>query len=298
MVKRLLISIVLMVLGISFLLFPFMNKMPVLDNKADTYFKDSIAKAGASYAVCRALNAIVSLIKESDIQVEPGGIGLSIASGQILDPLDDMTERLSDVLVTAIVSLGLQKLLYELSIALAPMILAPIFIILSFLVWFKQGRLIYIRRFAIKMVIIVLSARICLPVSSFVDNMLYMHFFEHRITEAKQGLSISPPGARGLKDLTLPRADGVLEAIKNSASYVKQKMKSMKDTLSFITKNLKDIIENLLKLTFLYVGIFAIQVILIPFLIFWFFLKISNTIFSINIPMRAISITNQMVETN
>ena len=93
-------------------------KIPILDSVTDYYFDNSISKAGLSYATCRSVNALVSILLESEIQFEPGGVGVSIALGQFLDPLDDMTERLSDVLVTAVTSLGVQKLLYEISVSL------------------------------------------------------------------------------------------------------------------------------------------------------------------------------------
>ena len=99
-------------------------KLPYVDRTADAYFTDAMTKAGAAYGVCRVVNASVSVIKDSQIQIEPAGLGVSLAAGQILDPLDDMTERASDILITAIVSLGIQKIAYELSVAFAPAVIA------------------------------------------------------------------------------------------------------------------------------------------------------------------------------
>ena len=82
-------------------------EIPVLDKKANTYFNESISKAGLAYATCRVINASISVIQNSNLQLEPAGVGVSLAIGQALDPIDDMTERLSDVLVTAIVALGI-----------------------------------------------------------------------------------------------------------------------------------------------------------------------------------------------
>ena len=105
------------------LLFASGVKLPILDQKADLYFKDSIYKAGSSYAACRLINGGVSVLKESDVSLEPMGLGVTIAVGQVLDPIDDMTERLSNVLVTAIASLGTQKLLHEVATKLSPVLI-------------------------------------------------------------------------------------------------------------------------------------------------------------------------------
>ena len=115
-------------------------KLPVLDTMTDTYFRESIAKAGVAYATCRVINASVSIVKDSSLQLEPAGVGISLAVGQALDPIDDMTERLSDVLVTAITSLGVQKLAYEISVSFAPPMLSIFLFALSILLWCENER--------------------------------------------------------------------------------------------------------------------------------------------------------------
>jgi hypothetical protein len=44
-------------------------------------------------------------------------------------------------------------------------------------------------------------------------------------------------------------------------------------------KNKGVIVENLLRLTFLYLGVFVIQVLVLPLLIFWFLMRIVNSLF-------------------
>jgi len=104
------------------------TRIPVLETHTDQYFINAITKAGAAYAACRVVNASVSILKESSIQLEPAGVGISLALGQALDPIDDMTERLSDVLVTAITALGVQKMVYEISRGLALKMLSVLLI--------------------------------------------------------------------------------------------------------------------------------------------------------------------------
>ncbi len=254
-------------------------QVPVLDSTADTYFRDSISKAGISYGTCRVINATVSIIKESSLELEPAGIGLSLAVGQVVDPINDMVERLSNVLVMSITSLGVQELTYEISLTLAPQILAIFLFILSFLIWFKNDKALKFQRIIMSILIIVSIARFCLPVSSMVNEFLQEHFFEQKILEANEGLAHGVADLDKLKEVTLPKYDGFLETIENSASYLKQKSIDFKKAVAITLKNRDIIVENLLKLTFLYVGIFAIQVLVLPLLIFWFFVKIVNSLF-------------------
>jgi len=111
-------------------------------------------------------------VKESSLELEPAGIGVSLAVGQVLDPIDDMTERLSDVIVTAITSLGVQKLAYEISIILALPILSVFIFVLVILIWFENKKIIRFRNAVVKIILIVIIARFCLPISSMANNFI------------------------------------------------------------------------------------------------------------------------------
>jgi len=254
-------------------------KLPVLDTTTDSYFNKAITKAGLAYATCRALNGAVSIIKDSTIQLEPAGIGLSLALGQALDPVDDMAERLSDVLVVAITSLGVQKLAYEISVSLAPPILAVFLFFLSIFIWLENEKLIFFQKMVTRFLLLILIVRFCLPISSLANEFIYKHFFAVQISEADKALSLSSVELDNLKNISFPKIDGVLGTIKNSSFFLKQKSMELKHALLEISKHSGDIIENLLKLTFLNVGMFLIQVIIFPILIFWFLVKLTNTLF-------------------
>lgn len=254
-------------------------QIPLLDSAADTYFKDSITKAGVSYGVCRVINATVSVIQESSVQFEPAGIGLSLAVGQIVDPINDMIERLSNVLVMSIASLGVQELVYEISITVVPLILTLFLLLLSLLVWFDNERINKLQKIVMSVLVIASIARFCLPISSMANELLQEHFFEDKIIEANEKLTASTADLDTLEDINVPEMDGFLETIGNSASYLKNKSVDFKNTIQIIMKNKGVIVENLLRLTFLYLGIFVIQVILLPLLIFWFLMRIVNSLF-------------------
>lgn len=254
-------------------------QIPALDSAADTYFKDSITKAGVSYGVCRVINATVSVIQQSSVQLEPAGIGLSLAVGQIVDPINDMVERLSNVLVMSITSLGVQELAYEISITLVPPILAVFLLVLSVVVWFKNARVLKLQRILMSLLVVASIARFCLPISSVANEFLQETFFEEKIIEANGELARGTADLDKLKDVHLPEYDGLMGTIENSAFFLKQKTLDFKKAITITIENKGLIVENLLRLTFLYLGVFVIQVLVLPLLIFWFLLKIVNSLF-------------------
>lgn len=259
-------------------------RLPVLDTATDAYFREAITKGGVAYATCRVINASVSIVKDSSLQLEPAGVGVSLAVGQALDPIDDMTERLSDVLVTAITSLGVQKLAYEIGVSLAPPILSIFLFTLSILLWFENDRLKSFQKTIMRFALLIVIARFCLPISSMANEFINNNFFNDQISDVSKELAASSADLDKLKNFSIPEIDGVLGTIENSASFLKRKSIEFRNALVTTVSNMGDIIENLLKLTFLYVGIFLIQVIILPLLSFFFLVRTINALFNTNIP--------------
>jgi hypothetical protein len=238
-----------------------------------------------AYATCRLINASISIVKDSSLQLEPAGVGVSLAVGQALDPIDDMTERLSDVLVTAIISLGVEKLAYEIGVSVAAPILSIFLLVLSLLIWFKNERIISFQKTIMRFLLIILILRFCLPISSVANEFVNRYFFADQISDANKELTFYSTEIERLIDFSLPDIDGVLGTVQNSASFLKAKSIEFKNALSATVSNMGDIIQNLLKLTFLYIGIFLIQVIILPLLVFWFLIKTVGSLFHTNIPL-------------
>ena len=271
-------------IAISLFFFP-APKLPVLDDAADNYFKEAITKAGVAYLTCRIINASVSVVKESTLELEPAGIGVSLAVGQVLDPLDDMTERLSDVIVTAITSLGVQELAYEISVIFAPPILSVFIFVLAILIWFENKKIIRLKKIVMRIIFIIIIGRFCLPISSMANEIIQKDFFDEKISDANDKLKLNTAELDKLAELSLPEVDGIKGTIENSASLLKQKSIEFKNAIVVTVSNMGSIINNLLTLTFLYVGVFLIQVIILPLLIFWFLVKTTNALFQTNLPV-------------
>jgi len=276
-------SVLLIVIAAALLMLPGL-KLPYLDENTDTYFAESMTKAGLAYGVCRVINASVSVIKDSQVQIEPAGLGVSLAAGQVLDPLDDMTERASNILITAIVSLGIQKIAYELCVDFAPPVIGAAILILVGVSLVKGDRANAFREILLKSVILLAVARLCLPASSIINTYLHDNYFSPQITTAKDALAMTSPELERLKDMTMPKADGVLDTVKSGFSFVGEKTSDLGTALKAMVNNMGNMISNLVKLSYLYVAIFAVQVILLPLSVFWLLARLANALFGTGIP--------------
>ncbi|WP_092232269.1 hypothetical protein [Desulfobacula phenolica] len=282
--QKIVISSVGALMAILFFFSPGL-RLPILDSTADDYFREAISKAGVAYATCRLINSSVSIVKDSNLNLEPAGVGITLAIGQALDPIDDMTERVSDVIVTAITSLGVQKLVYEISVSLAPPIFALFLFVLSVLIWFENQRLAALQKIITGFILLILIARFTLPISAITNNYIQENFFEEKILNANKELALGSAELDKLMEFSIPQTDGVLGTIKNSSSFLKRKSLEFKNALVNTISNTGNIIENLLKLIFLYVGIFLIQVVALPIIVFGVFVKFANSLFDTNIPV-------------
>ena len=271
-------SILLLIAAVVLLNFNGLE-LPYIDKSTDEYFTESVSKAGVAYGVCRIINASVSVIKESQIQVEPAGLGVTLAAGQVLDPLDDMTERASGILVTAIVSLGIQKVVYELSKDYAPPVIGILLILFVAVSYIKGSRTDRFRRLFLRFAILFAVLRLCLPASSIINSFLQENYFSPRILEASEKLTITSPELDRLKEMTMPEAEGVVDTVQSGFKFVKEKTSDLGEALKVMINNMGSMVSNLIKLSYLYVAIFVVQVILLPMCVFWIMTRLFNMLF-------------------
>ncbi|MEM6707268.1 MAG: hypothetical protein AAF648_00630 [Pseudomonadota bacterium] len=72
-----------------------------------------LTRALATFTLARSLNGAISVAQGTEIAVQPVGVGVTITAGQVLDPLNDLIERFSWLVLMASASLGVQTVLTQ-----------------------------------------------------------------------------------------------------------------------------------------------------------------------------------------
>lgn len=91
-----------------------LNWVPQLDRLAQQFLSDSINSNAIVFGVVRTLNGVISVIQSADI-----GIGVaSVSIGEILDPVNDLVERFSGLLLVTLTALGISQVLLLLTLSL------------------------------------------------------------------------------------------------------------------------------------------------------------------------------------
>ena len=84
-----------------------------LEQAAEPRLQATLQRALVTAAIARGLNGVISVAQGTEIAIQPVGIGITIAAGEILDPLNDLIERFSWLALAASASLATQLLLSE-----------------------------------------------------------------------------------------------------------------------------------------------------------------------------------------
>ena len=79
----------------------------ILDYLSYAYLAESLQSALSSYGLSRTLNGIISVLQTSTLSI---GVA-SVSVGELLDPINDIIERFSELLTLSIASLIVQKIL-------------------------------------------------------------------------------------------------------------------------------------------------------------------------------------------
>lgn len=130
------------------------------------------------YAIARGLNAVISVAQGTELSIEPMGVGLTLTPGQILDPLNDLIEQFSTVLLMASASLGIQNILLSMGdIAIFRWVLAGFAaIVMVLIVWQKLPERWSERLFSLVLVITLL--RLAIPLTILASNQVQV-WLEH-----------------------------------------------------------------------------------------------------------------------
>ncbi len=164
----------------------------VADDVSNDYAEDALKRALATFAVARTLNGVISVAQGTEIALEPGGVGVMLTPGQILDPINDLIERFSSVMLVASSSLGLQIVLLEiLSWWVLTAALIASLVVALLVVWSPALRNHRIVAIIPKVAMALVVIRFALPVIIICTNFVFETFLETRHDTASSELSAS-----------------------------------------------------------------------------------------------------------
>jgi len=272
-INRWLLSLVLLLAAI-------LSVTPFMDQRAAEDYDQLFQRAFITFALARTINGVISVVQGTEIALQPAGVGVTLTPGEILDPVNDLVERFSWIMMGATISLGVQNVLLDISAWwVIQVLVAALAAWLLIRLWYPgQGR--RLNRILFRRVFpLLLFIRFAVPVMLIANDLLYQQFLEQRyqqsseiITEA--GAELEQIKAETNMEQTQDNDAGMLDSITRAWSNTVDSI-DLSARLKRMQSQAADVIEHLIQLSV----VFILQTALLPVAFLWFFTQVIKRIF-------------------
>jgi hypothetical protein len=250
------------------------------DSYGEQYTEEGFTRSIAAFGIAKGLNGLISVVQGTEVAVEPVGVGVIFTPGQILDPVNDLIERFSWVMLICTTSLGIQSILLTMfsssgfSVSVAAMLLLTVLFI-----WHQRSASTELKNILYRLAAFLIILRFFIPLMAITSDVLYKAFLESTYIESTRQLEQSNTAIANLSenkkinkeatdkswyDVMSSNIDSVISSIDVDRYY--QQLKEEADNL---TSHVIDLIV-----------VFTMQTILFPLLFIWLAMKLIRANFS------------------
>jgi hypothetical protein len=246
-----------------------------IDGPSLEYTEDGFRRSLITYGVARGLNGVISVAQGTELAIEPVGIGLTFAPGQILDPVNDLIERFSWVVLASGTSLGVQRVLINITTWEIFSYTAAASIIISLLLlWLLKTDQSLSRTIFYKLTFILLVLRFSVPIIAISSEAVYSVFLSPIYEESSEQLQQASLSLENLNDQTqaelqLPESDSIFESARQRLFALSQQI-DIDKRLEQFTLAAENISENAINL----IVVFIMQTLFIPLLFAWLIIQL------------------------
>lgn len=238
----------------------------IADSVAQDYAENALKRALVTFAAARTLNGVISVVQSTEV-----GVGVTVAVGEILDPINDLVERFSGVMLVAASSLGLQNVLLEItsSPGITAALIAAAALALAILWWpgFAESRH---AATASRILLVVVFVRFLIPALVIATNLVTDTFLVAEQVEATAALEGTTRSIEDLNDETQPPA-AEQSMLDRFSSAIDESLESINLTgrLRELKENASQATEHIVKL----IVLFVLQTVLLPIAIIWLLIE-------------------------
>jgi len=239
---------------------PEMRKTVLLDKVTTEYLDANMERTAVAFAVSRGVNALVSFLQDADLEM---GVGVSaqFSPGEFLDPLNDMVERFSWLMLLCFTVIGVEKILFEIFQSIGFFLLA--FSSLFFLLCIWWEKVFKYSKIFVKLAFLGLIMICWIPAQAAIGDLIHNNYLKSDYEQAQ----------------TFLKQHDSKKEIESSGWFGDMKgMISVKERV----KNLKNAAEEYYDKIMSLIVIFTLESIILPFITLFAGLKMLSFTFSRN----------------
>jgi hypothetical protein len=254
------------------------------DEKASEYFNETLKRAAFTYAIARGINGVVSVIQETEVAFSPAGVGVTLAVGEILDPINDLIERFSLVMLISTASLGIQKILLEMGIWFGfRLLLTFSMLILLIGIWFRNLPRVDLIALGYRLILVALVIRFCIPAVAVASSMIYDTFLKEKYVESTKSLEeikaeIKDPNLLDAKSETEESDLGFWSNLKKIYKNTRESM-DIRRKLNLLKDRVANSVNHIINL----IVVFLLQTVIVPLFVLWALIKLAGKFLSDNV---------------
>ncbi|MDD2888322.1 MAG: hypothetical protein PHY66_10995 [Aliarcobacter sp.] len=242
-----------------------------IDDNAKKLVDDSFKQSIIVFGSAKALNAVISLAQGTQLNLP----FVIVAVGEILDPINDLIEQFSLVMLASMVSLGIQKILLNfVTNDIYNYILFAFIIVFNIWLFKRFSNDERLRDLFFKITFILLFLRFAIPMIGYVNEVSYNYFVksQYNIEELNQDILKVKDDVSKINQETVTQKESsffnkVLE--KFDSSYYEKKVNDYKDAVDNSSQYIIDLII-----------VFIFQTILLPIIFLFFLYSFVKSIFN------------------
>lgn len=235
---------------------------PPLQEQADAQIDAGMKRALISFASARTLNAIISVVQGTEMSVQPLGVGLTLTPGQVLDPINDLLEQFSSLMLVASVAFGIQKILLAVGGHLAvSAVVSGVLLIWAWLA-LSDRSVAWVSR----LLLVLLMVRFAVPLVTLGSDLIFQQMLAPQYQAQQASLDLAVRDVASQVPQTKPAGDAPASLLDKFRSAVKDQVK---DLPSINFEAIKQSVEQLPERIIGLIGIFLAQTIIMPILLLW-----------------------------
>ncbi|AOE48932.1 hypothetical protein [Kangiella sediminilitoris] len=246
-----------------------------LDFHGEQYTDQVLKRSLVAFAVARGLNGLISVAQEAEIAMQPAGVGLTLSPGEILDPINDLIERFSVVMLITASAIGVQKLMLTLSAwAFFNYTLIAFWIFTIVYLLYCQYKHRKFPSFTLKVAAFLVLVRFTVPVMALTSEGLYQAFMVTDYQQASQGLEQTENTIRQNTPEDQELAEEDLSAFEKTQRWLSDAASQLdvKKQIAAYQQAAEQASQSVIKL----ITIFIVQTILFPLIFLWLAIKIGR----------------------
>lgn len=160
-----------------------------LDTKGAEYTDATFKRALIAFGIAKGLNGVISVAQGTEVALQPAGIGVNFTPGQILDPVNDVIEQFSWIMLASTASIGVQKIL--LAISHWPVFsfsVVALLLLAAVSYWYPPLTDSRWRPLLFKAMLVMVFLRFSVPVIAISSEFTYKQFLSEQYAVATEGL--------------------------------------------------------------------------------------------------------------